>query len=157
LEEMVNSVAGNCRRKKSGQLKGSRMESSDSSQENGEASVEGEFVVSQEVRAEISPVNAEIAAVPDDVIPISVPEAVVPNSGINFILGDEALEDVDGFVLNSNGPEAKRSEAEVILEIQTDLGLNFREEKEATMVRLMELEVRDRAKMAVDEEVHGFQ
>jgi hypothetical protein len=94
---------------------------------------------------------------PDSVVPNSAPAVVIPNSGINYILGEEALEDVDGFVLNRNGSEAKRSEAEVILEIQTDLGLNFVEGKEATVERLIELEDRDRAKMVVNEEVLGFQ
>ncbi|WJX79987.1 hypothetical protein P8452_63042 [Trifolium repens] len=47
LVEMVNNVAGSSRRKKNG----SRMECSDSSQQNDEASVEGEFVGSQEARS----------------------------------------------------------------------------------------------------------
>jgi hypothetical protein len=150
---MVNNVAGSSRRKKNG----SRMECSDSSQQNDEASVEGEFVGSQEARSENSLAIAETVVAPDSVVPNSAPAVVIPNSGINYILGEEALEDVDGFVLNRNGSEAKRSEAEVILEIQTDLGLNFVEGKEATVERLIELEDRDRAKMVVNEEVLGFQ
>jgi hypothetical protein len=85
----------------------------------------------------------------------TVPE--FPNSGLIHILGDEDLADVDGYISNRQGPVAKRLEAEEILEIQTDMGLNFVEDKEKILNNLVELEDMDKEKMVTREEANGFQ
>jgi hypothetical protein len=72
-------------------------------------------------------------------------------------LGDEDLADVDGYISNRQGPVAKRLEAEEILEIQTDMGLNFVEDKEKILNNLVELEDMDKEKMVTREEANGFQ
>jgi C4-type Zn-finger protein len=72
-------------------------------------------------------------------------------------LGYEALENVEDFVTNRNDSEAKRQEATLILEIQDDMGLNFVEGKEALVEHLVELEERDREKLARFEKSQGLQ
>jgi hypothetical protein len=52
---------------------------------------------------------------------------------------------------------AKISEAELILQIQTDLGLNFVENNQRTVERLIQLEDRDREELNRDVEVQRFQ
>ncbi|GAU23742.1 hypothetical protein TSUD_128460 [Trifolium subterraneum] len=59
------------------------------------------------------------------------------SSGVNLILGDDSLEDLEGYETNREGTEAARLEAERILEIQEDLGLSFAERKEVK--KFMEL------------------
>jgi hypothetical protein len=88
---------------------------------------------------------------------VDIEEDVAPNSGVNFLMGSDDLEDVDGFVRNRKGPEAQRSEAEQIMEIQSHLGLSYVGNKEVLVDRIVELEVRDREKMVNVEESHGFQ
>jgi hypothetical protein len=72
-------------------------------------------------------------------------------------LGDEDLADVDGYISNRQGLVAKRLEAEEILEIQTDMGLNFVEDKEKILNNLVELEDMDKENMVTREEANGFQ
>jgi hypothetical protein len=84
-------------------------------------------------------------------------QRVAPQSGVNFILGEELLEDIDGFENNIREPVAKRLVAEQILAIQTDLGLTFQEDNNTTVNRLMELEDRDREQLARCQGEGGFQ
>jgi hypothetical protein len=85
------------------------------------------------------------------------PNPVLSSSGLNVILAEAHLDDVDGFVTNREEAVAKISEAEHILQIQTDLGLNFVENNQRTVERLIQLEDRDREELNRDVEVQGFQ
>jgi hypothetical protein len=137
--EVVNNVSGSCRRKKT-----------------------------LEVVGEVSSVPVENSgedgvAIPGTVTslePILMPIGEVvrtSQSGVDLILGDNFGDDMDIVELGRNDPGDKRSDAEHILEIQLDLGLNFIEEKEVTVDRLVGLEERDRENLARCQESHGFQ
>jgi hypothetical protein len=78
-------------------------------------------------------------------------------SGLNILLNEADLEDVDGFVNNRKESIAKLSEAEQIFQIQSELGLNFVEGEQQSVVRLMELEERDRKELNNHVEAQGFQ
>jgi hypothetical protein len=78
-------------------------------------------------------------------------------SGLNVLLNEADLEDVDGFVNNRKESIAKLSEAGQIFQIQSELGLNFVEGEQQSVVRLMELEERDRKELNNHVEAQGFQ
>jgi hypothetical protein len=65
-------------------------------------------------------------------------------SGMNMILGEEDLEDVEGYVTRRQEVPVQIAEAEHIIQIQTDLGLNFATSDTTMVPRLMGLEDRDR-------------
>jgi hypothetical protein len=62
-------------------------------------------------------------------------------------LGENSVEDVEGFLANQKDPNVKKSEAAQLLEIQSELGINFVESKEQSEARLVEMEVRDGEKL----------
>ncbi|WJX34252.1 hypothetical protein P8452_22381 [Trifolium repens] len=148
LAEIVNNVGASNRRKKNEREGDSKKTFPGSLQQSDEDSLEGGTDEGQEVSIS-SQQNVSTA--------IGVQEVVAPISGVNFLLGDEALEDVDEYVVKRKAPEAKILEAEEIFEIQEALGLNFVEGKDVTVTRLVDLEDRDREKMGRIEEVQGFQ
>jgi hypothetical protein len=78
-------------------------------------------------------------------------------SGMKVVMGEEDLEDVEGYVRNREDPIAKVSEAELILQIQSDLGLNFVEGVNATVENLKKLEDRDRVDLQNYLESNGSQ
>ncbi|MCI52730.1 hypothetical protein A2U01_0073976, partial [Trifolium medium] len=49
-------------------------------------------------------------------------EKANPQSGLNFLMGEEDLEDVEAYVTRREDPQAKLLEAEQIIQIQTDMG-----------------------------------
>jgi hypothetical protein len=144
LLEVVNSVGACSTRKKNGMEEGRQKVISEIEQREAEDEVEGE-------RDNIGEANL----MSYQILTETVPE--FPNSGLIHILGDEDLADVDGYISNRQGPVAKRLEAEEILEIQTDMGLNFVEDKEKILNNLVELEDMDKEKMVTREEANGFQ
>jgi hypothetical protein len=150
LVEIVNSVGATSRRKKN-----SKEDRGSDTQKSGDRS-EGEETESVPEVAEV-----ETLSNPDgnsiDCVLNTAPVGNMSSSGINLLLGDETLEEVEVFVANRQGPEAKRQEAELILEIQADMGLNFVEEKEGLVEHLVELEERYREKLARTEERQGYQ
>jgi hypothetical protein len=148
LAEIVNNAGASNRRKKNEREGDSKKTFPGSLQQSDEDSLEGGTDEGQEVSIS-SQQNVSTA--------IGVQEVVAPISGVNFLLGDEALEDVDEYVVKRKAPEAKILEAEEIFEIQEALGLNFVEGKDVTVTRLVDLEDRDREKMGRIEEVQGFQ
>ncbi|MCH94213.1 hypothetical protein A2U01_0015170, partial [Trifolium medium] len=78
-------------------------------------------------------------------------------SGLNFILGDKTINDVDGFEANRNESIVKTTEAEILLEIQSDLGLNFDTKEPRPVSRMVMVEGRDRENLEGCEEPQCFQ
>jgi hypothetical protein len=76
---------------------------------------------------------------------------------VNLIMGEATLEDIDGYEDNREGVDAKTLEAEQILQIQSDLGLNFAEVESKTISRLIDLDDRVRKELNKDEESRGVQ
>jgi hypothetical protein len=146
--EVVNSVGASCRRKKCVREEGRNQDSQQQSQ--------ADHIVRE---GEEDDFCSESRAEPQKnlLVDFELQKEIGGNSGVNFIMGNESLEDVEGFILNRSGTEAKRLEAEEILEIQEALGLTHTEGKEILMKKMEELEDRDREKMDRDEEGHGFQ
>jgi hypothetical protein len=97
LVEIVNSVGATSRRKKS-----NRDEREEGIQLN-EDKDEEESQLALEAKTNTN----SVASLTEDDLMV-VPVGNVPNSGVNFILGEEVLEDVDAFVVNRQGAEAKR-------------------------------------------------
>ncbi|WJX59530.1 hypothetical protein P8452_44840 [Trifolium repens] len=146
LVEMVNSVGATSRRKK-----GSREDMGDGILMNDDKGEEESHLP----MADNSNPNTESPLSEGDQRAIT--GGNVLNSGVNFIMGEEDLENVDDFEVKRQGAEAKCQEAELILEIQADLGLNFVAEKEELVEHLVILEERDREKLDRNEERQGFQ
>jgi hypothetical protein len=163
LVEMVNCAGANNRRKKIGREDESKKASSNPPIGIGEDAVdEGVAVLVDEADEETLEESPEFRSIQHPTTSV-IDAAVVmqgstaPNSGVNFLMGEEDLQDVDGYALNRKGPEACKLEAEAILEIQSDLGLCFVEGREKNVALLVELEERDKARMVRDEEVQGSQ
>jgi hypothetical protein len=93
-----------------------------------------------------------IAAI-DSVVAPSVGDAQPANnsesgrSGVNYIMGEDDLEDVDGFIRNKEDPVAKSSEAELIVQIQSELGVIIVDDVQNLVENLMMLEDRDREEL----------
>jgi hypothetical protein len=143
LVEVVNSVSGSSRRKKGGK----------------EVSMK---------RAELTELDGVEVQLTTTVVEDSLPQvstevgvgiqAVVGNqSGVNLILEGDSGDEVEELITNRKDPVSKRQEAEKILEIQSDLGITFHEDKNTTVDRLLVLEDRDREKLEGSLENHGFQ
>jgi hypothetical protein len=148
LVEVVNSVGASCRRKKIAREEGRIQDTQQQSQADHSVREGEEDEICSENRA-----DSQQNLIDD----IALQRENRGISGVNLIMGNDSLEDVGGFIQNRKGTEAKRLEAEEILEIQEALGLTHTEGKEMTVKKLEELEDRDREKMARDEEGHGFQ
>jgi hypothetical protein len=146
--EVVNSVGASCRRKKIAREEGRIQDTQQQSQADHSVREGEEDEICSENRA-----DSQQNLIDD----IALQRENRGISGVNLIMGNDSLEDVGGFIQNRKGTEAKRLEAEEILEIQEALGLTHTEGKEMTVKKLEELEDRDREKMARDEEGHGFQ
>jgi hypothetical protein len=93
-------------------------------------------------------VSSSRAADPVEAVvsPVGVTDAT-QQSGVNFIMGEDDLEDVEGFIAKREEPIAKISEAELIVQIQSDLGINYAEGAQASVDNLVQLEDRDRAEL----------
>jgi hypothetical protein len=65
-------------------------------------------------------------------------------SGVNVIMCGEDADDIEGFNLRRELPNAKVSEAELIVQIQAELGLNFIDGVQNPVENVMMLEDRDR-------------
>jgi hypothetical protein len=80
------------------------------------------------------------------------------DSGVRFLLNDESLKDVDGFIEARGSPTVIELEATKLLSNQQELGMNFVQGQEVLPVnRMVEMEGRDRGKLNVDQEANGFQ
>jgi hypothetical protein len=103
-------------------------------------------------------VSSSRAADPVEAVvsPVGVTDAT-QQSGVNFIMGEDDLEDVEGFIAKREEPIAKISEAELIVQIQSDLGINYAEGAQASVDNLVQLEDRDRAELNIHVEANRSQ
>jgi hypothetical protein len=65
-------------------------------------------------------------------------------SGLNLLLNEDSIQDVDGFIAARNNPEAKVLEAQKLLSEQHKVGFNFDQNEVAPIGRMMDMEDRDR-------------
>jgi hypothetical protein len=144
LVEVVNSVSGSSRRKKT-TAKGEGVQNQVLTEDQ---SVEGNLV--ERSVGDLRPqIGVEVAN--------AVPGVEVPPSGVNFIFEGKLREGGEDDMSCRAEPVKKLSEAEHILEIQDSLGLKFQEGKEKTLERLLDLEDRDSSKLEASKENQGFQ
>ncbi|WJX69159.1 hypothetical protein P8452_53444 [Trifolium repens] len=67
-----------------------------------------------------------------------------PQSGVNLLLRDESLQDVEGFLAARDNPEGKILEAQKLLDEQLQLGFTFDHQVEKPIARMVGMEDRDR-------------
>jgi hypothetical protein len=79
------------------------------------------------------------------------------NSGICFLLNEDFLKDVDGFIEARSSTKVIELEADKLLEKQQELGVNFNMEEDVPVVRMVKMEARDRSKMQSNQESNGVQ
>jgi hypothetical protein len=79
------------------------------------------------------------------------------NSGICFLLNEDFLKDVDGFIEARSSTKVIELEADKLLEKQQELGVNFNLEEDVPVVRMVKMEARDRSKMQSNQESNGVQ
>jgi hypothetical protein len=65
-------------------------------------------------------------------------------SGLNLLLCEDSLQDVDGYIEARNNPEAKALEAQKLLCEQKKVGFSFDQNVVAPIGRMMDMEDRDR-------------
>ncbi|MCI38801.1 hypothetical protein A2U01_0060030, partial [Trifolium medium] len=71
-------------------------------------------------------------------------QATVSQSGVELLLREESLQDVDGYIAARVSSIAKNLEAEKLLTIQKELGMKFDSREAVPIGRMVNLEVRDR-------------
>ncbi|MCH86280.1 DUF4283 domain protein [Trifolium medium] len=81
----------------------------------------------------------------------------VSHSGVQLLLGEHSLQDVDGFLTSRDDPVCKTLEAEALITVQQDLGILFNSADEIPTDRLINLEDRDRNELAKWQESNGPQ
>jgi hypothetical protein len=80
------------------------------------------------------------------------------SSGVCHLLNEESLKDVDGFIEARQSPMVIEMEAKKLLSNQQELGVNFDHRKEdLPVIKMVDMEARDRGKMVVDQESNGNQ
>ncbi|MCH90357.1 hypothetical protein A2U01_0011271 [Trifolium medium] len=78
-------------------------------------------------------------------------------SGVNWLLCEDSLDDVDSYVESKKHPDAIAAEAEYLFEIQQDLGLNSVCKENDIEVHMVDMENKDQLKMVVNEEAQHVQ
>jgi hypothetical protein len=73
-------------------------------------------------------------------------------SGVNLLLSDDSIQDVEGFLVSRENPESKKLEAQKLLADQQELGFTFNQNLEEPVVRMVDMEVRDRAEFVMRQE-----
>jgi hypothetical protein len=89
------------------------------------------------------------------VLPLFNP--VNSDSGVRLLLNEESLNDVEGFKATRDDPVVMGLEAAKLLENQQVFGMNFDNNEELPVDRMVTMEVRDRSKLTVDQESNGYQ
>ncbi|WJX90651.1 hypothetical protein P8452_72524 [Trifolium repens] len=74
-------------------------------------------------------------------------------SGVNLLLNEDSIHDVNGFTLARDNPEAIALEAQKLLIEQKKVGFTFDPQEEAPIGRMVTMEVRDRAEFMKSQEV----
>jgi hypothetical protein len=72
-------------------------------------------------------------------------------SGVDLLLREESLYDVDGYLASRANPSSKALEAEKLLSDQQHLGFNFDQQPEEIIGRMVVMEDRDREEAAKHE------
>jgi hypothetical protein len=73
------------------------------------------------------------------------------SSGVDFLLSEESLHDVDGYLAARANPLSKVLEAEKLLSDQQQLGFNFDQQSEGIIGRMVVMEDKDREEAAKHE------
>jgi hypothetical protein len=79
------------------------------------------------------------------------------DSGIQHLLNEESLKNVDGFIETRESPRLIELEANKLLEDQQVLGVNFNLEKEVPVEKMVKMEARDKSKLQLNQESNGVQ
>ncbi|MCI27607.1 hypothetical protein A2U01_0048806, partial [Trifolium medium] len=90
----------------------------------------------------------------------AIPPAVTVNSGqsgIQVLMDEQFLQDVEGFLAARHDPGGRRLEAEKLFEIQQDLGLSFHPKEQPPVDILMKMEDREICELAKWQESNGPQ
>jgi hypothetical protein len=62
-----------------------------------------------------------------------------PQSGVNRLLRDESLQDVEGFLAAQDNPEGKILEAQQLIDEQLQLGFTFDHQVEKPIGRMVDM------------------
>jgi hypothetical protein len=91
--------------------------------------------------------------------PSMVLEVVLPfhcetraQSGVDLLLCEDSIHNVEGFITGRENPEAKFLEAQRLLVEQETVGLNFDQREAAPIGRMVDMEVRDRVEFSKNQE-----
>jgi hypothetical protein len=116
------------------------------------------------------PATVEVEAVDDERVAIGsdapgiVLEVVLPaptpisgQSGVQLVMGDHSLHDVEGFLASRGDPGGALLEAENLIQLQQDLGVSFNPNEQVPIDRLLQMEDRDRKDLAKWQESNGPQ
>jgi hypothetical protein len=80
-----------------------------------------------------------------------------PESGVRHLLNEDTIKDVDGFVAARESPLIMEAEANQLLMNQKGLGFNFVQSEVVPVDRMVNMEIRDREKLSLDQESNGIQ
>jgi hypothetical protein len=78
-------------------------------------------------------------------------------SGVQHLLGEDSLGDLDGFIAERDNPLVQELEAEKLLTEQKGLGMHFNQRDDPPVPKMVDLEVRDRIEVTADQESNGLQ
>jgi adenylate kinase family enzyme len=81
-------------------------------------------------------------------------QATHARSGVDLLLQEDNLQNVEGYVTNRATLDAKKAEAQKLLVVQKELGFNFAQEEDLMVERLIEMEDRDREEFVKNQESH---
>jgi hypothetical protein len=97
-------------------------------------------------------------------VPGFVLEVVLPmanptpgQSGIQLLMGEHSIRDVEGFLAAREDGGGNVLEAEKLVQIQQDLGVSFNSSEQVPVDRLQKMEERDRSELANWKESNGHQ
>jgi hypothetical protein len=86
--------------------------------------------------------------------------APIPNSGqsgVQLVMGDHSLHDVEGFLASRGDPGGVLLEAEKLTQLQQDLRVSFNPNEQVPIDCLLQMEDRDRKDLANWQESNGPQ
>jgi hypothetical protein len=84
------------------------------------------------------------------VLPFHQPQQ--PQSGVNLLLNENSLLDVEGFAASRDNPQVRILETAKLMKGQEELGFNFGHNLEEPRERMIGMEVRDRNEVVKGQE-----
>jgi NACalpha-BTF3-like transcription factor len=114
----------------------------------------------QKLEEQVVHSNEEIPKSPEAIhleVVLPLEKSTCQQSGLNWLMGEEDLNDVDAYEVRRRNSETKRMEAEELLQIQQDFGVTCDRKEQNSVARLMEHEDSDREKFEDCEELLGNQ